>query len=161
MSRFRFCPRCATALEEIIDHEGRNRKKCPACGYVHYDNPTPVLAAIVEHEGHVILARNKGWPEDWYGLVTGFLEKDEEPAEGILREVHEELGLHGEIVSFVGLHTFRRMNQVLMTWHVRAAGEIVIGDELAGIKRILPEKVKPWPMGTGRALKVWLDQRQG
>jgi len=40
---------------------GASRMACPdaACGYVHWDNPIPVVAAIVEHEGRVILARNR------------------------------------------------------------------------------------------------------
>jgi NADH pyrophosphatase NudC (nudix superfamily) len=81
-----------------------------ACGYVHWDNPVPVVAAIVEHEGAVILARNKEWPEKMYGLVTGFLEKDEAPEEGVKREVKEELGLDASAAYFVGLYPFARRN---------------------------------------------------
>ncbi len=36
--------------------------------------PIPVVAAIVELDGMVILARNRLWPEKMFGLVTGFLE---------------------------------------------------------------------------------------
>jgi len=159
MPRFDHCPRCATALEDIIDAEGRDRRACPSCRFVHYDNPTPVLAAIVEHDGCVVLVRNKGWPESWFGLVTGFLEKNEEADEGVLREVKEELGLDAELVEFVGIYSFHRMNQVLLAWHVRATGEISIGDELAAYKRVPIDAVKPWPMGTGKALADWLDRR--
>jgi len=28
----------------------------------HYDNPTPVVAAVVEHNGMVVLAHNRAWP---------------------------------------------------------------------------------------------------
>jgi len=37
----------------------------------------PVVAAIIEHEGQVLLARGKNWPEKMFALVTGFLEADE------------------------------------------------------------------------------------
>lgn len=159
MPSFQYCPRCATALEDIIDHEGRSRRSCPGCGFIHYDNPTPVVAAIVEHEGCVVLARNKGWPEDWFGLVTGFLERGEEAADGVLREVKEELGLDGELAGFVGVYSFYRMNQVILAWHVRASGEITVGEELAAVKRVPIEKIRPWKMGTGKALADWLARR--
>ncbi len=58
---------------------------------MHWDNPVPVVAAIVEHEGAVILARDRDWPEKMFRLVTGFLENDETPEQGVAREVKEEL----------------------------------------------------------------------
>lgn len=135
------------------------RRSCLACGFVHYANPTPVVAAIVEHDGCVVLARSHGWPESWFGLVTGFLEQGEEAAEGVLREVKEELGLDGELVEFVGVYSFHRMNQVILAWHVRASGEITVGAELAAIKRVPIADLKPWPMGTGKAVADWLARR--
>ena len=56
-----------------------------------------MVAAIVEHwpsrdskeSPEIVLVRSNGWPESWFGLVTGFLEKSETPAEGCLREVKE------------------------------------------------------------------------
>ena len=159
MAAFSYCPKCGTALEAFVDHESRSRLKCPGCGFIHYDNPTPVVAAIVEHEGEIILVQNKGWPGHFFGLVSGFLEKNEEPAEAVIREIEEELGLKGEVVSFVGLYTFKMMNQVIMTWHVQASGEVVVGDELAAIKRVAMHKLRPWPMGTGKAVADWLASR--
>ena len=87
-----FCPKCSTELI-VVDIEGKQRQKCPACDFVHWDSPIPVVAAIVEHDGKVILTRSKGWPEKWVGIVAGFLEKNETPEQGVLREVKEELGL--------------------------------------------------------------------
>ncbi len=40
------------------------------------------------------------------------------------------------------------------------AGEIILGDELAEYKLIPPEKVKPWPFGTGPAVRDWLDRHR-
>jgi NADH pyrophosphatase NudC (nudix superfamily) len=136
--------------------EGTKRQKCPACDFVHWDSPIPVVAAIVEHEGKVILTRNKGWPEKWLGIVAGFLEKGETPEQGVLREVKEELGLDGEIVSFVGHYAFKLRNQVIFAYHVQIEGKIKLGEELESIKALPPEEVRPWDIGTGPALKDWL-----
>lgn len=164
--RFRpgFCLACGRPLTEHREaaEPERPRLRCaaPDCGWTYYDNPTPVVAAVVEHEGDVLLVRNVGWPESWFGLVTGFLERGEEPAAAVLRELHEELGLEGEIVSWIGSYAFTEMNQVILAWHVRARGEVSLGAELAAWKRVPMEKLRPWPMGTGKAVADFLARRQ-
>ena len=105
--------------------------------------------------------RQKGWPEKWHGLVTGFLESGETPEEAILRELNEELGLIGEIVGFIGYYTFKRMNQLILAFHLRAQGEITLGDELESYKLVPSKELRPWRFGTGPALKDWLEAKQG
>ena len=153
----KFCPICRFDLvaREI---DGKKRLACSSasCGYIHWDSPIPVVAGIVEHEGMIILARNKGWPEKMFGLITGFLEKDEDPAAGILREVEEELGLLGRHPKLVGLYPFAMMNQLIIAYHIIGEGEIQLGQELAQIKQVPPEKLKPWDFGTGLAVRDWM-----
>lgn len=160
--RMKFCPTCAAPLS-ARESEGRLRQACTSadCDYVFYDNPVPVVAALLEHGETVILVRNKGWPEKWYGLVSGFLEKGESPEEGVLREVKEEVGLKGEIVSLIGAYPFAEMNQVILAYHVRGHGDIALGDEIAGVKAVPPDKLRPWPLGTGHAVRDWLAARGG
>ena len=157
----RFCPSCGTTLGERAEG-GRARAACPAegCGRVLYDNPTPVVAAIVERGASVVLVQNKGFPSHWFGLCTGFLERGEDPAEGVLREVKEELGLDGEVVELVGVYAFLPMNQVIIAYHVRATGEIAMGEELAAYEEIPIAKLRPWPFGTGDAVRDWLAKRR-
>jgi NAD+ diphosphatase len=156
----KFCPQCGQALIPA-EIDGRTRFRCsaPDCDFVHWDNPTPVVAAIVELDGHVVLTRTKGWPQKWFGIVAGFLEKGETPETAVLREVGEELGLAGEIVSFVGYYSFFEKNQIIFVFHVQAQGEIQLGEELEEIKLIPPDEVRPWSMGTGPALRDWLEAR--
>lgn len=155
-SAYRFCPTCAAPLAARAQD---GRLAC-ACGYIHWDNPVPVVAAIVEHEGAVILARNKDWPEKMYGLVTGFLEKDEHPEDGVRREVKEELDLEASAAHFVGLYPFARRNELLIAYHVPATGTVRLNEELADIRRVVPEKLRPWDFGTGLAVADWLKRRQ-
>src|SRR6185369_7666641 len=87
-----------------------NRLACPdgACGYVYWGNPTPAVGALVEHEGEIILARNRLWPEGFFALVTGFLEAREDPRAAVVREVHEELGLDVTETHLIGNYIFER-----------------------------------------------------
>jgi ADP-ribose pyrophosphatase YjhB (NUDIX family) len=156
----RFCPLCGRALATRAD-AGPPRQACPDadCGYVFYDNPLPVVAALVEHEGQVLLVRNHGWPEKWFGLVAGFLERGETPCEGVLRELREELGLAGEIVRLIGVYGFQERNEVIVAYHVRATGTVVQGEEIAEVRAVSPERLRPWPFGTGQAVADWLAAR--
>lgn len=158
MPAFIYCPLCATALKPRDDQQPY--AACPSCTFVHYDNPTPVLAAIVQLGEDVVLVRNVGWPEDWFGLVSGFMERAETPEEGILREIHEELGVHGRDVYAVGNYAFRRANQVIMAYHVTIDDTPEPNpEEIAAIKVVPVSKLKPWPFGTGHAVRDWLSKQ--
>ena len=73
----------------------------------------------------------------------------------------EEPGLDGRIVDFIGIYSFFDMNQLILAFHVRARGQIVLGAELAEIKMVPPQKLRPWAFGTGHAVKDWLDKMNG
>jgi NADH pyrophosphatase NudC (nudix superfamily) len=157
--KFRFCPVCASPLmASTVDRE--ERVMCSnACGFVHWNNPVPVVAALVLHEGDAILVRQEKWPEGWYGLVTGFLEQIEEPASAAAREVQEELSLRVLSTQWIGNYAFAEQNQVLLAYALACDGEIVLSEELAQYKRVPVSALKPWSFGTGRAVHDWI-QRQ-
>jgi len=156
---WRYCPSCAAPLvEELVD--AQSRRVCSAgCGFVHYDNPTPVVAAVVEYEGAIVLARNRAWPRTFYGLITGFLERGETPQRCAVREVKEELNLDTGAPTLIGVYSFEQMNQVIIGFHIAATGTIALNDELDDYKLIAPERCKVWPAGTGFALRDWLRSK--
>jgi len=155
---WRFCPVCASPLARRVAGE-RERDACTACDWVHWDNPTPVVAAVIEYEGRVLLARNREWPEKMFALVTGFLERDESPSAAIRREVKEETDLEAGEVQLIGVYEFARMNQVIIAYHVPARGVVTLGEELADYRLVEPARLRPWPQGTGQALADWMRAR--
>jgi NAD+ diphosphatase len=156
-----FCSRCGHALAAMPDRPGQGRCSNAECGRITYDSPIPVVAAIVERQGSVVLVRSKGWPPEWFGLVTGFLEPGETAESGARREVEEELGLPVTELRLVGLYPFFEMNQLIIAYHVIAGeGEVRLDhDELEAWKAVPIERLKPWPFGTGDAVKDWLRGR--
>ncbi|NWG73744.1 MAG: NUDIX domain-containing protein [Rubrivivax sp.] len=162
---YRFCPRCATPLAAIAaDEDGgrKTRQRCPACGFTHWNNPTPVLAAVIEctdRDGQVLLARNAAWRGRMFGLITGFMEAGETPEEGVAREVAEETSLQVERLALIGVYDFQRLNQVIIAYHARAHGEIRLSPELAEYRLFEPHALRCWPAGTGHALADWLRSR--
>jgi NADH pyrophosphatase NudC (nudix superfamily) len=162
-NEYRFCPLCATPLilgRQTEDGIETQRILCPACGWVHWNNPTPVLAAVVEGvDGRILLARNAAWPAKMFALITGFMEAGESPTAGIAREVKEETNLDTLESSLIGAYEFLRMNQVIIAYHVRAHGQVQLSAELVDYKWYQPQDVKCWPAATGYALADWLRAR--
>jgi NADH pyrophosphatase NudC (nudix superfamily) len=162
MSKFQFCPVCTAPLTQK-SVQGEARTVCSAnCGFIHYDNPTPVVAAIVEHNGMVVLAHNRAWPESmkaFYALITGFLERGETPEQCALREVKEELDLDGTATTLIGVYAFEQMNQVIIAYHVPATGTITLNEELDDYRHVPFDECKTWPGGTGWALRDWLRSK--
>ncbi|MGJ7580917.1 NUDIX domain-containing protein [Variovorax sp. RHLX14] len=162
MTQPRFCQACATPLAdiELMEDSGpTTRLRCPSCGWTHWNNPTPVLAAIVEYRGQVLLARNAAWTNNMYALITGFMEAGESPQEGVAREVKEETNLDVSALDLVGVYDFQRMNQVLIVYHAVADGEVVLSPELADYRLYDLDALRCWPAGTGYALADWLRGR--
>ncbi len=155
---YKFCPRCAASLE-VLPLGGRQRTACTACGFTHWNNPLPVVAAIIEYQGQIVLARNAAWPPKMFALITGFLEAGETPQQGIAREVEEETSLVATQVSLVGVYEFTRKNELIIAYHVQAEGEIKLSEELVDYKLVAPADLRPWKMGTGLALADWMRAR--
>ncbi len=100
----RFCPFCAGKLERI-SHDGRSRLYCKRCDTIHYENPLPATAALVFNgDGQLLLVKRGMDPSkgEWC-LPGGFVEVDESPGEGVLRELKEETGVTGDVERLIDI----------------------------------------------------------
>lgn len=159
---FKFCPTCATPLAFITEMEDGGEKarlRCSACNYTHWNNPTPVLAAVVEVGGKILLAQNAAWPGKMFALITGFMEAGETPQEGIAREIKEETNLETTALDLIGVYDFKRMNQVIIAYHAVCHGEVKLSPELVDYRLYAFDQLKCWPAGTGYALADWLRSK--
>ncbi|MFT5579426.1 MAG: NAD+ diphosphatase [Paraglaciecola psychrophila] len=157
----KYCPQCANPLaEKLVDGEIRNGCPDNSCGFVFWNNPTPVVAMIVEVDGGVVMAHNVAWPKTFYSIITGFLESGEDPLKCAERETLEELNLHALETSLIGVYPFDRQNQVIIAYHVRAAGQIKLNHELDDHKIVPIDELQGWNMGTGLAINDWLAQQR-
>jgi NAD+ diphosphatase len=159
---YKFCPNCAGGLQWVARAEDggeKQRLRCVACNWTHWNNPTPVLAAVVAYQGQILLARNAAWTAKAYALITGFMEAGETPEGGIAREIKEETNLDTVALKLIGVYDFQRMNQIIIAYHAVAEGEVSLSPELVDYKLYAPEDVKCWPSATGYALADWLKSR--
>ena len=161
-SAFKYCPHCAAILALRVEKEDggdKIRLRCPVCDYTHWNNPTPVLAAVVEFQEHILLARNSAWPGRMYALITGFMEAGETPQEGITREIKEETNLDTTSLDLIGVYDFQRMNQIIIAYHANCTGSVRLSPELVDYKLYSHTAVKCWPSSTGYALADWLTSK--
>lgn len=167
----KYCCNCGQPLDwRLID--GRQRLVCVArdCDFVVWDNPVPVVAAIILIENHVLLARNAQWPPGYHSLITGYLESGEAPEQAVLREVKEETALDATAADFLGLYLCKENNQILMVYQVEASGEVGLNHELLEYRLIPPSQLSPasfgfaghsWQsmgMGVGPAMQDFLEK---
>ena len=161
-TEFKFCPACAAPLalqSQMEDGGEKARLRCTGCDYTHWNNPTPVLAAVVEYQGKILLARNAAWTGEKFALITGFMEAGETPDGGIAREISEETNLQTSALKLIGVYDFQRMNQVIIAYHAVCHGEVRLSPELVDYKLYAFEDVLCWPSGTGYALADFLRTR--
>lgn len=100
----RFCPLCGEKLEKI-SRDGRMRFYCRRCDNILYENPLPATAAVVlDDKTHLLLVKRAMEPAkgEWC-LPGGFVELDETPGEGAVRELQEETGLQGTVEHLINV----------------------------------------------------------
>ena len=94
---YRFCPADGTQLEEPRPSGGA---RCPLCGRSWYRNSTPAVGAAIVRDGRALVAVRACEPEKGrLDLPGGFLEVGEHPADGLVREAEEELGVKIEVTG--------------------------------------------------------------
>ena len=101
MKEYYYCPICGSRLKKQII-EGKQRKYCHNCGFVHYENPLPVALAIAIRDRKFLMVKRGIEPKK--GIWTspsGFIESGETSEEACLRELAEETGLSGKIKRLV------------------------------------------------------------
>ncbi|MFH1982416.1 MAG: NUDIX hydrolase [Pseudomonadota bacterium] len=90
---YRYCPLCA---EEIGPQgpSGQNRHGCPACGFVHFQDPKVAVVAVIPWQNRVLLIQRRFGPaKGRWALPGGFMDAWEMPRDALAREVREEVGL--------------------------------------------------------------------
>ena len=142
---FRFCPADGTELGEPRPSGGVT---CPLCGRSWYRNPAPAVGAVIVEGGKALVTVRAREPEKGrLDLPGGFLEQGEHPAEGLVREAREELGVGLEVDPtpiLLAPHTYGPEGNWVLAIGFRArvvGGEPEPADDVAGIRWVGADEV--------------------
>lgn len=93
LEKFRYCPKCGSSHFAVSTEKS---KKCEACGFEYFLNPSAAVAAfILNKKGELLVERRKIEPaKGTLDLPGGFCDTRETAEEGIRREVKEETMLN-------------------------------------------------------------------
>lgn len=135
----KYCICCGGRLAtETI--EGKDRGKCPGCGYIAYENPLPVVSAVVvNNRKEILLIKRAREPKKgMWALPSGFVETDETIEEAALRELKEEAGIEGKIKRLIHAQTENSSfygNIIMISFEVENAGGVLkAGDDAVDAK---------------------------
>jgi NADH pyrophosphatase NudC (nudix superfamily) len=145
VNEMKYCPYCGSGLK-AMHIDGSQRYVCSKekCGFIYWNNPIPVVAALVMRNNNYILARNVSWPKGIFSVIAGYLEQGESPEEAVIREVSEELGLKAKVKRHIGNYTFEEKNQIILCYEVEASGKVITNDELAETKELSVEELSAY-----------------
>ena len=110
------------------DGGAKQRLRCPACGWTHWNNPTPVLAAVIEcadRDGQILLARNAAWPAQDV-RADHRLHGSRRDARRTASRARSRKRPRSQVdaLNLIGVYDFQRMNQVIIAYHAVARGEV-------------------------------------
>lgn len=96
------------------------RAICDRCGFVDYENPKIVVGSVATWEDRVLLCRRAIEPRaGFWTLPAGYLERNESPEAGALREAWEEARARLEIDQLLATYAITRISQVQLIYRAR------------------------------------------
>ncbi|HEY63255.1 MAG TPA: NUDIX hydrolase [Caldilineae bacterium] len=155
-----FCPRCGHLLEDR-EAFGRIRRVCPACGFVFFRDHKIAVGALIERDGHVLLARRAVTPQKGkWALPAGYMDYGETPEDALRREVKEETGLDitvGDVLSVFPLDNPDARGVIIIYWAQTNTGEPRADDDVSEVAWFAPDEL-PEDLAfesTRQALALW------
>ena len=99
------------------DGDEMPRKICDICGFVAYENPKIVVGSVVRHDGLILLCKRAIEPRrGFWTIPAGYLELNETPDQGAMREAREEATATIAISRLLAVYAVQRISQVQLIY---------------------------------------------
>jgi NAD+ diphosphatase len=126
--RHRFCGVCGSPTES---REAGHMRRCtnPACAAEHHPRIDPAVIMRVEHQGRILLGRQKQWPVGMHSVLAGFVEPGESLEDAVRREVAEEVALRLTEVNYHSSQPWPFPSSIMLGFTAIAEGDQFQVDE--------------------------------
>jgi len=123
-----FCARCGGPS---VPDEGGWRRRCTACGALHFPRTDPVVIMLITRGDRVLLGRQRHFLPGMYSLLAGFMEPGETIADAVRREVLEEAAIRVGRVRFLASQPWPFPASLMLgCWGEALSEEITIDPEI-------------------------------
>lgn len=129
----RFCGKCGSETENKKDEMA---KICPSCNHVMYPVICPAIIVGITKGAEILLAHNKGFKNNMYSLIAGFVEAGEDLKSTVKREVFEEVGIKVKNIEYYKSAPWSFPNSLMIGFFAEyESGEIKVdGNEIVDAK---------------------------
>jgi NAD+ diphosphatase len=125
--RHRFCAQCGQPSQIA---EGGYKRSCGSCQTEHFPRTDPVVIMLATHGDNCLVGRQKGWPENMFSALAGFMEPGETIEEAVARELMEEAGIEINSVRYLGTQPWPFPGSLMIGCMAEAAHmDIHLGDD--------------------------------
>ena len=151
--------------QKVPPLDDRIRSVCDRCGFIDYQNPKIVTGSVVTWGEQLLLCRRAIEPRKGYWTIpAGYLEQNETPEEGAMREAEEEARAKIEIDRVLAIYSVPRISQVQIIYRARLLDPSVSpGPESEDVMLTDWDDV-PWPdiafPSAAWSLRQWRETRE-
>jgi NAD+ diphosphatase len=120
--------------------------KCSSseCGAEFFPRLDPAVIVLVSDGDHALLGRQPGWPPGRYSTLAGFVEPGESLEDTVVREVHEETGVHAGEVRYFASQPWPFPSSLMLGFHATGsrADRIELDGELEDARWFSAEELR-------------------
>jgi NAD+ diphosphatase len=121
-----YCSRCGSLTEPIMAGHAR---RCTNDGSEHFPRCDPaVIMQVSDPDDRCLLARNAQWPQGRVSILAGFVEAGESAEQAVAREVHEEVGVVVDAVTYAGSQPWPMPHSLMLGFRAEATGTDICVD---------------------------------
>ena len=113
---FAYCPMCATPLIEK-NVSGMPRAVCPACSFIHFQQPKLVAVVVVQYQDTLLLGKRNIEPgKGLWNFCGGYVELGETVEAAAIREVKEESNLDVQLGRLIGVYSAGNGSHIIIAY---------------------------------------------
>ena len=106
-------PNTQNFQKSIPEGDDQIRQQCTHCGFVDYQNPKIVVGSVASWNEKILICRRAIEPrKGFWTIPAGYLELNETPEMGAVREAREEACAQLQIDRLLAIYSVSRISQV-------------------------------------------------